>query len=36
MDASASAALIATIPADLSIPPFLDRRAQPPALKEAA
>ena len=26
MDASASAALIATIPADLSIPPFLDRR----------
>jgi hypothetical protein len=36
VDASASAGLIATIPADLSIPPFLDRRVQPPALKEAA
>ena len=25
-----------TVPADLSIPPFLDRRIQPPELQEAA
>ena len=35
IDAKRVAALVATIPADLSIPPFLDRRP-PPALKEAA
>ena len=34
-DTKRVADLIATIPADLSIPPFLDRRP-PPALKEAA
>ena len=35
IDAKRVTALVATIPADLSIPPFLDRRP-PPALKEAA
>jgi hypothetical protein len=35
IDAKRVAALVATIPDDLSIPPFLDRRP-PPALKEAA
>jgi hypothetical protein len=35
IDAKRVAALVATFPADLSIPPFLDRRP-PPALKEAA
>jgi hypothetical protein len=35
IDAKLVAALVATIPADLSIPPFLDRRPRP-ELKEAA
>jgi hypothetical protein len=36
MDAKRVAALVATIPVDLSIPPFLDRRIEPPELREAA
>jgi hypothetical protein len=36
IDTKRLADLVATIPADLSVPPFLDRRIPPPELQEAA